>query len=80
MKYVLTTHVGVVDDRFAPSAPAVVLVGADAELVRRVGLQVVDDRVAGRAGLVDPLPVSLSVADGVEPEVRGGGGEESQEL
>lgn len=58
------------DDRFAPRAAAVVLVGADAKLVRRVGFQVVDDRVAGRAGLVDPLPVPLPVADGVKPEGR----------
>lgn len=62
----LTAHVGVVDDRFAPHAAAVVLVGADPKLVGRVGFQVVDDCVAGRAGLVDPLPVSLSVADGVK--------------
>lgn len=67
----LTAHVGVVDDWFTPRAPAVVLVGADAELVGRVGLQVVDDRVAGGAGLIDPLPVPLPVADGVIAE--GGG-------
>lgn len=65
-----TAHVGVVDDRFAPHAPAVVLVGPHAKLVGRVGLQVVDDRVAGGAGLIDPLPVPLSVADGVEPGAR----------
>lgn len=58
------------DDWLAPHAPAVVLVGPHAELVGRIGLQVVDDRVAGRAGLIDPLPVPLSVADGVEPEAR----------
>lgn len=63
----LTTHVGVVNDRFAPRAPAVVLVGADAKLVGRVGLQVVNDCVTGGASLVDPLPVSLPVADGVVP-------------
>lgn len=71
------------DGGFAPDAAAVVLVGADAELVRRVGLQVVDHGVAGRAGLIDPLPVPLPVADGVEPEdnvnvrVRGGRGSRS---
>lgn len=53
------------DDWFTPCAPAVVLVGADAELVGCVGLQVVDNRVTGRAGLIDPLPVPLPVADGV---------------
>lgn len=64
----LTTHVGVVNDWFAPRAPAVVLVWADAKLIGRVGLQVVNDCVAGGAGLVDPLPVPLPVADGVVPE------------
>lgn len=64
----LTTHVSVVNDRFAPRAPAVVLVGANAKLIGRVRLQVVDDCVAGGAGLVDPLPVPLPVADGVVPE------------
>lgn len=63
----LTTHVGVVDDRLAPCAPTVIFVGADAKLIWRVGLQIVNDRVAGRAGLVDPLPVPLPVADGVIP-------------
>lgn len=61
------------DDRFTPHAAAVVLVGPDAKLVGRVGFQVVDDRVAGRAGLIDPLPVPLPVADGVEPEGGGAG-------
>lgn len=60
------------DDRFAPRAPAVVFVGAYAELVGGVGFQVVDDGFAGGAGLVDPLPVPLSVADGVEPNTREG--------
>lgn len=59
------------DDRFAPHAATVVLVRSDAELVGRVGFQVVDDRVAGRAGLVIPLPVPLPVADGVKPADRG---------
>lgn len=54
------------EDRFAPDAAAVVHVGADAELVGRVGLQVVDDGVTGGAGLIVPLPVPLPVADGVE--------------
>lgn len=66
-KVLLTGRVGAVDDRFAPEAAAVVLVGANPELVLRVGLQVVDDGVTGRTGLVDPLPVPLPVADGVEP-------------
>lgn len=59
------------DDRFTPHAPAVFLVGPDAKLVGRIGFKVVDDRVAGWAGLIDPLPVPLSVADGVEPKARG---------
>lgn len=63
----LTAHVGAVDERFAPRAAALVLVGSNPELVRRVGLQVVDDRVAGRARLVVPLPAPLPVPDGVEP-------------
>lgn len=54
------------DDRFAPHAAAFVLVGADPKLIGRVGFQVVDDCVAGWAGLVDPLPVPLSVADSVK--------------
>lgn len=62
------------DDWFAPHATAVVLVGADAELVGRVGFQVVDDRVTGWAGLIDPLPVPLPVANGVKPEGRRGKG------
>lgn len=69
-KLILTTHVGVVDHRFAPCAPAVILVGANPKLVGGVGLQVVDDGFAGWAGLVDPVPVPLSVADGVEAESR----------
>lgn len=63
----LTTHVGVVNDRLAPCAATVIFVGADTKLIWRVGLQVVDDRVAGGAGLVDPFPVPLPVADGVIP-------------
>ena len=55
------------DDRFAPHPAAIVLVGADAELVGSVRLQIINDRVAGWACLVDPLPVPLSVADGVKP-------------
>lgn len=68
---VLTAHVGVVDHRFAPQAAALVLVGADSELIRRVGLQVVHHRVVGRAGLVVPFAVPLPVADGVEPAAGG---------
>lgn len=55
------------NDRLAPCAPTVIFVGADAKLIWRVGLQVVDDCVAGGAGLVDPFPVPLPVADGVIP-------------
>lgn len=67
-KRFLTVHVGVVDDWFAPRAPAVVFVGPHAKLVGGVGFQVIDDGFTGWAGLVDPLPVPLSVAYGVEPE------------
>lgn len=56
------------DYGFAPHPAALVFVGADAKLIRCVGLQVVDYGVAGRTRLIDPLPVPLSVADGVEPE------------
>lgn len=56
------------DDRFAPCATAVILVGADAKLIRRVGFQVINDCVACWACLVDPIPVSLSVADSVESD------------
>lgn len=56
------------DDWFAPCATAVILVGADAKLIRRVGFQVINDCVACWACLVDPIPVSLSVADSVESD------------
>lgn len=59
------------NDRLAPCAPTVFFVGADSKLVWRVGLQIVDDRVAGGAGLVDPLPVPLPVADCVIPDGDG---------
>lgn len=58
------------DNWFTPRAPAVIFVGAHAKLVGSVGFQVVDDGFAGWAGLIDPFPVSLSVADGVEPETK----------
>lgn len=64
----LTAHAGAVVQRFAPQTAALVLVGTDAKLVWRVGLQVVNDRVAGGTRLVDPLPVPLPEADGVEPD------------
>lgn len=58
-------HVGFVNDRLAPDSAAFVFVGADPKLIWGVGLQVVNHSVAGGAGLVDPLPVPLPVADGV---------------
>lgn len=56
------------DDRFAPHAAPVVLIGANTKLIWGVGLQVVHHCVTGRTCLVDPLPVPLSVADCVKPE------------
>lgn len=64
----LTAHVGVVNDRLAPKAAAIILVGTNPKLVLGVGLQVIDHRVAGWTRLVDPLPVPLPVSDGVESE------------
>lgn len=58
------------DNRFTPRAPTVILVGAHTKFVGCVGFQVVDDCFAGWAGLIDPLPVPFSVADGVEPKTR----------
>lgn len=49
------------NDRLAPHSSAVLGVGLDAELIDCVGLQVVNDRVASRAGLVVPLPVPLTI-------------------
>lgn len=62
------TYVGAVHDGFAPHPAALVFVGPDTELVLSVGFEVVDHGVAGGAGLIDPLPVPLSVTDCVEPE------------
>lgn len=56
------------EQRLAPQTGFPIRVGTDAKLVRRVGLQFVDDHVAGGTRLVDPLPVPLPVADGVEPD------------
>lgn len=58
------------NDRLAPHPRRVFGAGLDAELVHRVGLQVVDDRVAGRAGLVVPLPVPLAITHRVVSETE----------
>lgn len=63
-----TSHVGVVDHWFTPHSTAVVIfVGSDNKLVGCVGLEVVNHSIRGRTGLIDPLSVSFSVADGVIP-------------
>lgn len=60
----------VVDDRLAPHSSAILGVGLHAELVDCVGPQVVNDRVAGRAGLVVPLPVPLTITHRVVSEPK----------
>ena len=69
-----TSIVGVVDDRLAPRAGPIGPVGLHAKLIGCVGFEVIDDRVAGGAGLVVPLPVSLAVTHRVMP---GGGHDRS---
>lgn len=64
---IYTSHVGVVDHLFTPHSTAVVFVGSDAKLVGCVGFEVVNHSIGGRTGLIDPLPVSFSVADCVMP-------------
>ena len=49
------------NDWLAPPSAAVLRVGPHPKLVGRVGLEVVDDRVAAGAGLVGPFPVPLAV-------------------
>lgn len=63
----VTSHVGVVDHWFAPHSTTVIFVGSDAKFVGCVGLEVVDYGIRCGAGLVDPLPVSFSIANGVMP-------------
>lgn len=60
----------VVNDRLAPHASAILRAGLDAELIDRVGLQIVNDRVASRAGLVVPLPAPLTVTHCVVSEPK----------
>lgn len=64
---IYTSHVGVVDHWFTPHSTAFVFVGSDSELVGCVGFEVVNHSIGGRTGLIDPLPVSFSVADCVMP-------------
>jgi len=66
----VTSHVGVVDHWLAPHSTTVVFVGSDAEFIGCVGLEVVDNSIRGGAGLVDPLPVPFSIADGVMPGLK----------
>lgn len=61
----ITSHVGVMDHWFAPHSTTVVFVGSDTKFIGCVGLEVVDHSIRGGAGLVDPLPVPFSIADGV---------------
>lgn len=63
----VTSHVGVVDHWLAPNSTTVVFVGSDTKFIGCVGLEVVDYGIRSGAGLVDPLPVSFSIADGVMP-------------
>lgn len=56
------------NDRLAPHSRAVLGGGLNTELINRVGPQVVDDRVAGGAGLIVPLPAPLAVTHGVVSE------------
>lgn len=50
-----------------PRSTTVVFVGSNTKFVGCVGLEVVNHGIRGGAGLVDPLPVSFSIADGVMP-------------
>lgn len=49
------------NDRLAPGSGSVLGAGLDIELIHCVGLQIVNDGVARRAGLVVPLPVPLPI-------------------
>lgn len=69
MAYV-TSHVGVVDHWLAPHSTSVIFVGSDTKFIGCVRLEVVNHSIRGGACLVDPLPVSFSVADGVVPGLK----------
>lgn len=58
------------DHWLAPHSTTVVFVGSNTKFVGCVGLEVVDHSIRGGAGLVDPLPVSFSIADGVMPDSK----------
>lgn len=60
-----TSHVSAMNHRLAPLATFVFLVGADAEFIWRVGLQVLDHGVSAGAHLIVPLLVAFPVAHGV---------------
>lgn len=58
------------DHWLAPHSTTVVFVGSNTKFVGCVGLEVVDHGIRGGAGLVNPLPVSFSIADGVMPDSK----------
>lgn len=60
----------VVNDRPAPHSSGVLSVRLDTKLVDHVGLQIVDDRVTRRAGLVVPLPVLLTIPHSIVSETK----------
>lgn len=55
------------DHWLAPHSTTVIFVGSNTKFVGCVGLEVVNHGIGGGAGLVDPLPVSFSISDGVMP-------------
>ena len=57
------------DDWLAPGARPVRPIGLHTKLIGCVGFEVIDDRVAGGAGLVVPLPVSLTITHRVMPDM-----------
>lgn len=58
------------NDRHAPRSTAILRVGLDPKLIGCVGLQVVNDGVTGRTGLIVPLLAPLTVAHGVVSEPK----------
>lgn len=58
----------VVKHGFAPGSGAIFRIRLDSKLVDGMGLQIVNDRVTRRAGLVVPLPVLLTVTNRIVSE------------